>query len=93
MAVEVWAVGRLLEQSDMVRDRVDRVGRDRARGRRRRRADAGEARVAAAQQAVDGRLQVGEWEGEQVGKLAGEGSRCAGRPRQAVGASVAPGER
>lgn len=62
-AVLGLAIGSLLEQADVLRDGVHAVGSDRARGSGGRSADAREARVAATEKTVDGRLEVGEGEG------------------------------
>jgi len=83
------ARGGLLEQPNVLADPVDRVCSDGAGGGGARSADAREAGVAAAQEAVDGRLEVGKGEGQQAGELACEGRRGARGPGEAVGATVA----
>ncbi len=57
------------------------------------RSDSGEARVAATQEPVDGGLEVGEWEREEIAQYPGLRCRRARRPRHAVRAAIPPKER
>mmetsp|Transcript_11220 Transcript_11220/g.45431 ORF Transcript_11220/g.45431 Transcript_11220/m.45431 type:complete len:332 (+) Transcript_11220:1397-2392(+) len=93
--VDVVLLRRRGEHVEVRIERVERVRRDGARGGRRRRADAGEARVAAPDEAFDRRLEVRERErdGRQLGEQTRVRRRRAGRPREAVGPAIAPQKR